>query len=725
MKKFLHPLIFLLMISATSLAQTELFSDNFDSYSTSQKLAEQSSASEWTTWSGSPGSGEDAAITTEYAYSLDNSAKLVADNDLVLDLGGKTSGRYQVKFYLYMPTDKACFLGYMQDFNGSNTEFGTSIYFDADTGKITAGGREFPFGFDYNKWMLINFVVDLDDDFASFSIDDEIIAAWKWSTGSDGASSTLKLDGIDFWGHSSSSQYYLDDLAYNELGTFDNPFNLMSSLTEDDVTLTWEAPGTGSPSGYAIFRNDVYIGQTTNLTYTDVKVYPGEYFYTVRAIYGDNGLSAATNEESETISGGVDRSYVLYEIGTGTWCQYCPGAAMGVHDMFENNLDVAVVKYHYDDDYEFEEGLDRINYYSIVSYPSTKVDGVFSHIGGSNSQSLYDTYKPSYDERIEILSTHGIEIQITKTDATHYQVAVTVTEEYEYFESDLNLIIALTESNIADSWQNQTEVNFACRGLYPDGSGTSLDFSSNSTQVVNADVVLDDSWVAENCEIVAFVQHNTSKEIVQAIKTELVPPSVNISIADQSTNVKLDEDIVFTFSDPIRHLSGDTIEAVDSMITFKKDGPTGEDFAFVASINDDFTEITVSHDSLDENTTYYVELSSYIENFYDMQVVDALNTTFTTETLTGIVNKNEIEKLNIYPNPFSNQLNITFYSEGIGNAVIEIYNMSGVLVKQQVEEVTVGEPLIRVNTEGMANGIYFLNLNLGDKQVSKKVILLK
>ena len=32
----------------------------------------------------------------------------------------------------------------------------------------------------------------------------------------------------------------------------------------------------------------------------------------------------------------VPREMVVMEIGTGTWCTYCPGAAMGADDLLEN-----------------------------------------------------------------------------------------------------------------------------------------------------------------------------------------------------------------------------------------------------------------------------------------------------------------------------------------------------------------------------------------------------
>ena len=40
----------------------------------------------------------------------------------------------------------------------------------------------------------------------------------------------------------------------------------------------------------------------------------------------------------------VPRNLVVVEVATGTWCQYCPGAAMGCHDLLNNGHPVAIIK---------------------------------------------------------------------------------------------------------------------------------------------------------------------------------------------------------------------------------------------------------------------------------------------------------------------------------------------------------------------------------------------
>ena len=54
--------------------------------------------------------------------------------------------------------------------------------------------------------------------------------------------------------------------------------------------------GTGStPTGYAIYRNGVKVGETANTAYTDTKLVRGTYTYTVQALYDGNHASTLSD----------------------------------------------------------------------------------------------------------------------------------------------------------------------------------------------------------------------------------------------------------------------------------------------------------------------------------------------------------------------------------------------------------------------------------------------
>ncbi len=215
------------------------------------------------------------------------------------------------------------------------------------------------------------------------------------------------------------------------------------------------------------------------------------------------------------------RNLVILEIGTGTWCPYCPGASMGAHDLLTNDKAVGVIKYHYDDVFENSYSLSRISYYGISGYPTAIFDGVEYIVGGSNTESMYTTYLPYYEARKAKNSAFSVEI-IGQNDQLNYSVTIRVSKLANIPVSyDLVLHLALTESEIAYDWQGQTEVNNAERLMVPDANGTVLDFSSSDVLEINLDFALDPSWVADNCELVAFIQNQNGHEILQGSKVAL------------------------------------------------------------------------------------------------------------------------------------------------------------------------------------------------------------
>jgi len=80
------------------------------------------------------------------------------------------------------------------------------------------------------------------------------------------------------------------------------PENLTATCSNLIVTLNWQAPTTGTPANYRVYRNSVYLATTTNMTYTDLAVSNGTtYNYYVTATYTSPvSESAGSNTVSVT-----------------------------------------------------------------------------------------------------------------------------------------------------------------------------------------------------------------------------------------------------------------------------------------------------------------------------------------------------------------------------------------------------------------------------------------
>ena len=220
---------------------------------------------------------------------------------------------------------------------------------------------------------------------------------------------------------------------------------------------------------------------------------------------------------SMTFIWAVPREMVVLEIGTGTWCPYCPGASMGAHDLLNAGINVAVVKNHNGDSYANTYSNTRNNYYGISNFPSALFDGLNVYEGGSNTQSLYSTYLPRVNARLAIPSKYTI------TAEGYYESGVlTVDVTVSKPEADTNTNVFLrsyiTESNIQQNWQGQTQLDYVNRMMAPSASGTAITLNTGESVTETLTFNLNSSWQMPNLELVLFLQNNSTKEILQGVK---------------------------------------------------------------------------------------------------------------------------------------------------------------------------------------------------------------
>jgi hypothetical protein len=194
--------------------------DLFDNYLSNQLVAEQSGGV-WTTWSDAPGSGEDAFVSTEQAFSGSNSIVLeLASTDLVLPLGNLTEGSWEIRMQLYFPTGNDGYFNFMHNQDPeviANNEWGLEIWFDGDgVGRTNAMGvPDITFAYPMDAWFDAHIIVDLDNDLAQMNVDGEIVREWQWSLDAgDGTPGENKLGVVDYFpAGGTNPKYFVDDVA--------------------------------------------------------------------------------------------------------------------------------------------------------------------------------------------------------------------------------------------------------------------------------------------------------------------------------------------------------------------------------------------------------------------------------------------------------------------------------------------------------------------------------
>ncbi|HPV14244.1 MAG TPA: Omp28-related outer membrane protein [Candidatus Cloacimonadota bacterium] len=216
----------------------------------------------------------------------------------------------------------------------------------------------------------------------------------------------------------------------------------------------------------------------------------------------------------------VPRNLVVVEVATGTWCGYCPGAAMGCHDLLTNGHAVAIIKNHGGDSYENTYSSARNSYYGVSGYPTAFFDGQNPTSGGSSSNSMYNNYLPKVNARLNVPAKYTLSA-LGNANGNSYSVSVTVRKDEADTNTNVKLHAVLTESNIPHNWFNQTTVDNVNRLMVPNQNGTAIDLGTGEQTTVNLTFNFSNAWNVANCEMVFFLQNQTSKEILQGVKYSL------------------------------------------------------------------------------------------------------------------------------------------------------------------------------------------------------------
>lgn len=560
MKKRFVLLVALFLINAVGFSQTILFEDNFDSYTPGQFLAVQSN--KWTTWSGTAGGSDDGLVVTDRSLSSPYSVLVEGGTDLVLFFGNRTEKKYEIKFHLFIESGYGGYYNLLHRFEagGQNAEWAMEVYFSNNgTGFLNAGGAQVAaFTYNQNTWIECSNIINLDEDLAQLSIGGNLVHTWQWSLQSGGQPGTNQLAALDLYAGAPSGQtakYYIDDLSFTALYTiYDHDVASKKVLGGNQFT-AGEAYNPGAliknegrntesfnvTCGIFDFKNVLLYSNTQIITALEpdsiiITNFEAYNLPTVNNLYqviiytslpGDMDTSNdTTSKYINTYT--TDKKNVVLEIGTGTWCVYCPGAAMGADDLITNGHDVAVLEYHRGDNYSNTFSDARVAYYGITGYPTAIFDGVNYLVGGSNTQSQYSRYLPVYNQRKIIKSAFDLEISGNAISATNYNLKIKIFKLAPALNEDLVLHVVLTESEIPENWQGQTKLNFVERLMLPNANGTTFALETNDTLEVPLTFAKNVNWVSEHCELVAFIQDIPTKEILQAAKVRLNNLSVRV-----------------------------------------------------------------------------------------------------------------------------------------------------------------------------------------------------
>lgn len=479
----------------------------------------------------------------------------------------------------------------------------------------------------------------------------------------------------------------------------------------------------------------------------------------------------------------VDRENVLVEIGTGTWCTYCPGAAMGADDLHENGDPVAIIEYHNGDPFATGESNARNSYYGITGYPTAWFDGSYNQVvGGSHTQSMYGSYLPIVNARMQIQTDFVLEIT-GDNDGDDYNINVNVQKVGDYSGTNLKVRFAVTESHIQYNWQGQTECNFVCRDVVPDQNGISVDFSSTDEVDVPLTFTFNNSWVFDECELVAFIQDDGNKEVLHSTSIMLNElgggtPGFQAGFYADATDYCAPPAVAHFHSDCI----GDPVSwnwtfegglpatsyDENPVITYLNEGSYDVQLIVSDGSNWDtayFEKYIGVHGTPDVNWNDVPELCNedwdpylltegqpeggtysgdYVTDGMYFHPTEAgvgehqITYTYTDEygcmnsanTTVSVVNcvgvgENEAVGLDLFPNPTTGMLNLNISANQFNNADLRIIDAVGKEIYHQEGLNINGTYSTTIDLSGQPQGIYFVIINGEKQRASKKIFLSK
>lgn len=272
-------------------------------------------------------------------------------------------------------------------------------------------------------------------------------------------------------------------------------------------------------------------GARTDVVFDSYTFGRTEYDYFVRTrLSGDQDTS--NDERIKHIdSFPNERQVVLAEEFTGTWCQYCPGAANALDSLAHTYPDnIAIVAFHNEDDFANSHAQARESFYGISGFPTTIFGGTRWSVGGANAGADWSGVYANYEtlflaERAEYIP-YSMDLTFTENGST---ISATATITFDGFPADYSdsLFFALCESHIAYNWQTSMDsLHFVERDFFPDDDGATFYTSSGEPylgqQIQHSiEFTIPAGVVKENCELIAYMQNPVTKVVTATSKVGL------------------------------------------------------------------------------------------------------------------------------------------------------------------------------------------------------------
>lgn len=194
--------------------------DNFDSYTTGQYLGSQSPC--WEPWDGINGGSVDVIVNGTEGVNGTAAIEINDSEDMVLKLGGRTSGRYNLSFKMKLKPNRAGHYNLLHAFTPNNTSTddlnGAGVFFLPNgEGYLLYQGNDYQFNYgSAANWINVHNIIDLDNDLVTLYVNGVEIDTWPFSYDTNSGSNPVVLEGVDFFSFDSQNyiyEFFVDDVS--------------------------------------------------------------------------------------------------------------------------------------------------------------------------------------------------------------------------------------------------------------------------------------------------------------------------------------------------------------------------------------------------------------------------------------------------------------------------------------------------------------------------------
>ncbi|GDX53335.1 hypothetical protein LBMAG27_23820 [Bacteroidota bacterium] len=680
MKKFSTLLIAL--ISSAIFSNAQSFTDDFESYTAGNLLAQSSTT--WATWAGAGGGGaDDAPVSNALAHSGSNSLFLSSTltaggpDDIVLPFGSVFSnGSFVFECWINVQTGKGAYFNYQASTTlGQIWSMDVTYETNGDLKFENSGTLMLQTTYPQGQWFDFKMTSNLNNSSWDISIDGNNVGSFQ--------NPVFNVAAIDFYPILNSS-FYIDDVSFthtpyslpnlnaavmnlsiqNGLAT-QNRFpsvtvrNLgVSAINSFDLTANYN--GTSFTQNFTSLNyasNSVHvITLNQSLALASGNIPANVIVSNINGSVNDDDITDDTAFTTVTAVTPATGKVVVGEEATGTWCQWCPRGAVFMDMMTQKYDDYYAGIAIHNSDPMTDSAYDASMGAYISGYPSAVVDR-----GATIDPSAIEQ---DFQTRIlvapKVFITNGA---IYNSSTRELKVSIKSVWQAAVTGTKYKLVCVLTEDSLHSTASGWSQSNAYAGG----GSGVMGGFELLSNPVPAAQMNYN--------HVARFIYPNWDGAAAYAA----------------------------------------SINANDIVI---------DNFTFILPAGWDESQIHIIG-----MVIYNDGSNHYIDNAGTATIAQAVANGYLTGTdlgglgtINGITFFDPSQEILLYPNPAADESFVKLNLQSAAEVVLSVYNVTGCLMQTKNYGILTAGNILPIETSLLSQGIYVIEISLnGKKQILKLV----